>query len=101
MSGHDAYREHLHAWARHQLEQHSSHTGPFDNVSVSIEHIHGYSVESDYLSATIEFRHNDCELTSWDGGPCRDTGWSLRETTDVVTMLNEMLALADEPEAEQ
>lgn len=101
MSDGDAYQRLLHAWARKQLEQHSGHAGPFEIKSVSVDQVYGHSVGSDYLAAYISFHHTGCKLTNWNGSPCRDTMWSLPETTDVVTMLNEMLALADEPGTER
>lgn len=91
------FRTVLHAWAARQLETRSDHNGAFEIESVRLNSVHGYSVSSDYIEVLIMFRHTGCALRNWDGGPCPTKGsWFMPDTTDTVTMINELLALGDE-----
>ncbi len=88
------FRDVLHAWAAEQLEHRSDHNGPFRITGVRVESVHGYSVENDYIEVTISFDHDHCTFSNYDGTPCRGPrSWSMPDTTDTVTMLNELLAL--------
>lgn len=91
------FRDVLHAWAIRQLEARSSHNGTFQIESVRLDSVHGYSVSSDYIEVSICFRHSGCTLIHWDGGACPEKGhWFMPDTTDTVTMINELLALGDQ-----
>lgn len=91
----DAYRAVLHTWAAKQLTERSLHTGPFTITQVRVESVHGYSVGNDYLEIGIGFTHTDCSCRTWDGKPMESGWWSMPDTTDSVTVLNELLALGD------
>lgn len=93
-----AYRQVLHQWAAKQLETRSDHTGPFTITEVRVESVCGYSVGSDYLEVGIGFTHEGC--TAYPRHPddhCTVGWWSMPDTTDTVAMLNELLALGDQP----
>lgn len=90
------FREALHAWARRQLETRSDHTGAFEIKTVRLDSVFGHSVSSDYVEVGIWFHHTGCALKRWDGLECAgEAYWFMPDTTDTVTMINELLALGD------
>lgn len=94
------FRDALHEWARRQLEDHSDHTAPFQIVSVRVDHDWPSSISSEQVNVDIEFTHDQskCTYPTSDGSPCRITYWSpLSGTTETVKLINELLAIADEP----
>lgn len=94
------FRELLHKWAVRQLDTRSDHKGAeFTIESVRVEAVHGYSVAADELRVNIEFTHTGCSyVRPYDGQRCDgEQFWCMPDTTDSVTMLNELLALGDAP----
>lgn len=86
------FREVVHAWAREQLER-SSHTGPYEVVSVRLDVVDEYdssSLQSERIEVGIEFRHKGCPLCIGDVG-----WWCMPDTRDAARILNELLALGD------
>lgn len=95
----DGFREVLHAWALDQLNAGAKdHTGPFEVLSVRLDHDYGGSVENESVNVSIQFRHHGCTAFTWTGhvecGPV--TSWSpLVGSVDTVRLLNELLAKGD------
>lgn len=88
------FRAVLHEWARRQLAERSGHTGPFEITDVRVDAVYGYSVENDYMEVGIGFLHTGCTRDTQEGHPeCAAIWWGMPDTTDTVTMLNELLAL--------
>jgi hypothetical protein len=97
----DGFRRVLHEWARRQLAEKSWHAGPFEVVSVQLEHQDAVcwsevTREDALTDVRIEFRHDgaSCELPGYMAGErCKDTMWSPMESHNTVAMINELLAI--------
>ena len=95
------FRHVLHEWARRQLDKYG-HTGPFEILSVTVDHVRGHgspdTPADDEVWVRIVFRHpGGCPYWSRPEWPCHpENGWSMPDTTTTVAMLNELLALADD-----
>jgi hypothetical protein len=103
-----AFRTVLHEWARRQLEEKSWHAGPFEIIDVRLVYDPGFFGGSDVTppdpsitDIRIQFRHNGeaCARPSYlVDRRCRDQSWSPRDSEDTVSMVNQLLAIADEPD---
>jgi hypothetical protein len=108
------FRRVLHEWASRQLAEKSGHAGPFEIVHVELDHdpgiANGSTFESETTSVRVRFRHDGsgCEESerryyTRDGVILRDRcvaeSWWVPDTTQTVSMINELLAIADGDEA--
>lgn len=102
------YRRVLHTWAARQLEQHSDHVGPFEIMHVEMEQTRGSSISDSETWVSIRFRHDgrDCsereKVFYTASGPvvrerCEHGSWFMPDTQQTIAMVNELLAIADEP----
>lgn len=96
------FRAVLHRWALDKLETGcTDHSGPFTVLQVRVDHTDfaGSDVTpaDDSVSVHIRFAHRGCTAYVWDGHPeCTVEWWSpALDTATSVTLLNELLALAD------
>jgi hypothetical protein len=101
-----AFRTVLHEWARRQLEEKSWHAGPFEIIDVRLVYDPGFFGGSDVTppdpsitDIRIQFRHDGeaCSRPSYLADRrCWDQSWSPRDSEDTVSMVNQLLAIADE-----
>lgn len=115
------FREVVHEWARRQLTERSGHAGPFEIKQTSLERTPGIytadTFDSEETNVYIEFRHqgSSCPRCAADEAYRLDTAqkyglpvepyhtsyddriWGTSDTKTTVQMLNELLAIADQP----
>lgn len=98
------FRAVLHEWARRQLEEKSHHVGPFKIIDVRLDYDPGWGGsdvtpgDSAITDVRIRFRHpGGCPAWSRPEWPCQpDNAWSPMDSENTVSMLNQLLAIADE-----
>ena len=99
------FRAVLHEWARRQLEERSWHVGPFEIIDVRLEYDPGFGgsdvtpPDPSITDVVIRFHHTsegcDPGYLRLGGRYCAESRWSPGDSQNTVTMLNELLAIAD------
>lgn len=93
------FRAVLHEWARRQLTEKSGHGGPFMIINVRMEYDPGWAGsdmtpgDAALTDVRIRFRHpGNCP--NWMCEP--ESTWVPMDSENTVSMLNQLLAIADE-----